>query len=221
MTQIQTFDRPFTFFGAQIGNRMTVIRLSDGTLWVHSPIAPTPDIQTSLRSLGKVAHIVCPNTFHHVHAKAFHETYSSAAVYGVPGLEEKLAPLPVMNLYDPGTSDISWANDILIVPLYGVPKVNEVVFYHTASKTVIVTDMIFNTHHKTGWTKLFLMLAGAHNKCGIDTVYRMMIKDKQQFLASVAPLLDVEVDRIVMSHGDVITQNATHIFRKAIEAIRA
>ena len=33
--------RPLRFFGVEMGTRMTVVRLADGGLWVHSPV-PSP-----------------------------------------------------------------------------------------------------------------------------------------------------------------------------------
>ena len=56
-----------SFKGMNMGCRMTVARLPDGTLWVHSPLAPTPALQAHLRSLGIVAFVVAPNRMHHLH----------------------------------------------------------------------------------------------------------------------------------------------------------
>ena len=47
-----------------VGGRFTVIRLSDGTLWVHAPLALDDELRSLLRELGEVKHIVTPNFEH-------------------------------------------------------------------------------------------------------------------------------------------------------------
>ena len=44
--------------------RMSVVRLSSGELWVHSPVDPTPERLEAVRELGPVTHIVAPNKIH-------------------------------------------------------------------------------------------------------------------------------------------------------------
>ena len=43
---------------------MTVIRLSDGSLWVHAPLALDDQLKGVLKDLGEVKHIVTPNFEH-------------------------------------------------------------------------------------------------------------------------------------------------------------
>lgn len=50
------------FLGQSATQRMTVIKLRDRSLWVHSPVALTEECEVELRRLGRVAHIVLPCT---------------------------------------------------------------------------------------------------------------------------------------------------------------
>jgi len=56
------------FLALHVGTRMTVVRLANGGLWLHSPVAMSAQLQQELDALGPVAHIVCPNLYHHVYA---------------------------------------------------------------------------------------------------------------------------------------------------------
>jgi hypothetical protein len=60
--------------------RMTVVRLSNGDLFLHSPIKFDGTMAKELRQLGRVRHLVSPNQFHYAHigewARAFPETVS-------------------------------------------------------------------------------------------------------------------------------------------------
>ena len=52
---------PHTVGGLRLGTRMTVVRLSDGSLFVHSPIVLYDALEQQIDSLGPVAHIVAPS----------------------------------------------------------------------------------------------------------------------------------------------------------------
>lgn len=47
--------------------RMTVVRLSNGDLFLHSPIKFAWTVAEELRNLGRIRHLVSPNQFHWVH----------------------------------------------------------------------------------------------------------------------------------------------------------
>lgn len=54
------------FFTLPYTTRMTVIRLNDGALWVHSPIKLTPELQALVEALGEVRYLIAPNHLHHL-----------------------------------------------------------------------------------------------------------------------------------------------------------
>src|SRR5215207_3317939 len=47
--------------------RMTAVRLSNGDLFLHSPIEFTERLAEELQGLGNVRHLVSPNQFHYAH----------------------------------------------------------------------------------------------------------------------------------------------------------
>ena len=51
---------------------MAVLRLSDGSLWVHSPVSLDDDLAAALAELGEVKHIVTPNYEHTKYAQQVH-----------------------------------------------------------------------------------------------------------------------------------------------------
>lgn len=51
---------------------MAVLRLSDGSLWVHSPVELDDDLAAALAELGEVKHIVSPNFEHTKFAQQVH-----------------------------------------------------------------------------------------------------------------------------------------------------
>jgi hypothetical protein len=47
--------------------RMTVVRLSNGDLFLHSPIKFDRALAEELEKLGSVRHLISPNQFHYAH----------------------------------------------------------------------------------------------------------------------------------------------------------
>jgi hypothetical protein len=63
---------------------MTVIKLNDGSLWIHSPIAPNKNLLKEIDLLGKVRYLVSPNKIHYVHIFAWKKIYPDAIAFASP-----------------------------------------------------------------------------------------------------------------------------------------
>jgi hypothetical protein len=75
--------------GFDYPTRVIVIRLSDGALFIWSPTALSPDLQTAVDGLGSVRHIVAPNTLHHLFIAEWHKAYPEATIHAAPDLRAK------------------------------------------------------------------------------------------------------------------------------------
>lgn len=60
--------------GMPFPTRMTTVRLHDGSLWCHSPIASDETLFREIDALGPVRHLVSPNLLH----------YASITAWGLP-----------------------------------------------------------------------------------------------------------------------------------------
>ena len=58
--------------------RMTVVRLNNRDLWIHSPIHLTQELKSEIEALGNVAHIVAPNKLHYVYMEEWSQAYPTA-----------------------------------------------------------------------------------------------------------------------------------------------
>jgi hypothetical protein len=52
---------PVRFLGMRLAATMAVLRLGDGSLLLHSPLAMTPSRRSAIEALGPVAHLYAPN----------------------------------------------------------------------------------------------------------------------------------------------------------------
>ena len=141
-----------SFFGFPYPTRMAVARLADGSAWVWSPVALTPDIVEFMGTFESVGHIVSPNKIHHLFLAQWHDRWPDALMYAPPGLEQKKPDVRFdAELGD--APDPAWAGDIDQVIFHGSLAMEEVVFFHRESQTAIVCDLIqrHSEVSSTGW----------------------------------------------------------------------
>src|SRR5262245_11816376 len=74
---------------------MTVLRLPDGGLLLHSPVALTPARRAAVSELGPVAHLYSPNVYHHMWLGDWATAFPSARVHAPPGLAKKRRDLRI------------------------------------------------------------------------------------------------------------------------------
>lgn len=117
---------------------------------------------------------------------------------------------------DLGDARPPWADEFAPMLMTGCPWLNEVVFVHRASRTLVVTDLVFNIVEPKGVVhKLVLWCAGPYRRLAQSRLLRLMTKDKSAFGASVVKLLQCDFDRLVMAHGEVVQTDAKRQLRAA------
>eukprot|EP00291_Cryptomonas_curvata_P013787 CAMPEP_0172204936 /NCGR_PEP_ID=MMETSP1050-20130122/32291_1 /TAXON_ID=233186 /ORGANISM="Cryptomonas curvata, Strain CCAP979/52" /LENGTH=195 /DNA_ID=CAMNT_0012883667 /DNA_START=302 /DNA_END=886 /DNA_ORIENTATION=- len=152
-SDIWMFEQPIGFLNITVNIRMTVIKLRDGSLLVHDPIAPTGECLRQLRALGDVRHIVLGTTAleHKFFCRAFADSFPDASLYVCPGVFNYAPPLPanlpcVLNGVEyPESPRPAWADEFDHALLFlGTPIANaaEAALYHSPSRTLLVTDAV-------------------------------------------------------------------------------
>ena len=196
-------DCPLRFLGLEVGARMTIIRLPNGELLLHSPVAATPDLVRELKALGQVAYLIAPNLFHHLYVGEWQEIYPEASLYVAPGLERKRSDLDITGVLT-DEPEPSWKGTVDQVLMKGFPLANEVVFFHRPSETLIATDLVFNvqsTSHPA--TRLVIRLIGKYGRLAPTLLERLFVRNRQAFRDSLNHILEWPFTRVVVSHGEV------------------
>ncbi|KAG8468603.1 hypothetical protein KFE25_013686 [Diacronema lutheri] len=131
-----------------VGGKMAVVRLDDGTLWVHSPVALDDELRDALAALGKVKHVVTPNTEHQKWARDWIEAYPGATSYACPGLRERKPHVGWTRTVGlPGDQhplEACWVSAERVPLIGSEPFFSEVVFFHAPSRVLFVTDLFWN-----------------------------------------------------------------------------
>ena len=183
--------------------RMTILRVG-GALMLHSPVPMDDALVEEIDQLGEVAHIVGPNKFHHLHIPEAKRRYPKAAVWGAPGLAKKRSDIAFDGVLGSGSPE-AWREELVHVHVQGVPMVNEVVTYHRPSRSLVVTDLVFNMKQTRGWaTRVVMALVGASKGFAHSRSWKyIFVRDKGLAGRGVAEILSLDFDRIVPAHGDI------------------
>lgn len=208
------------FLGMEVGARMTVVRLASGFLLVHSPIHPSDAIREELSRLGEVRFIIAPNKYHHLYAGEFAAAFPDARLYIAPGLQEKRKDLRFHGTLSDEPEPF-WEDSLKQHVFQGIPAVNEVVFFHPVSRTVIFTDLVFNfSSDLTTGQKLFALLDGVYEKTAVSRLTRyILLGDRKKARRSADRILEWDFDKVVLAHKDVVHEDGYEAVRKAFEKI--
>ena len=212
---------------APFSTRMTLVRLADGSLWCHSPIAPDDALLAAVDALGTVRHLVSPNYIHYAHIPAWQARYPQATAWASPGVRERAAKNRISVQFDADLGDSAppaWAGQIAQTEFRGSRVMREIDFFHVASRTLILTDLIENieTAKMRGFWKLVMKLAGNHDPAGKAPIdMRATFTDRAAARASLQQLLAWQPERIILAHGRCYTENATAELQRAFRWLGA
>jgi hypothetical protein len=215
-TDLWVAERAHEYLGVQVGTRMTVIKLADGSLFVHSPVRLDEVTGASLNKLGPVKHVVAPNRFHHLFVSDYSKNYPDAKIYAAPGLDTKRRDLH----FDAILGDIpppAWSGQIDQIVFRAFSALNETIFFDRRSRTALFTDLMFNMNHSdSALTRIVLRLDGGFGGLAVPRTFRLMIRmRRQRALSALACVLEWDFDRLTLAHGDVVERGAKTAMRNA------
>ena len=212
--------RPLPLWVGDVGTRMTVIRLAGGDLILHSPVSLDPALREALDRIGRVRWVVGPSKVHHLFLGDTVRAYPSAELCGAPGLAEKRRDLHFQRVLD-GEPVAAWGDQVLHHLFAGAPYLNEVVFLHRRTRTLLLTDLAFNV--KPGprnRARIFHWLVGATGRFGPHRILRAAIRDREAARGSLATILAWDFDRVIVAHGDVLEQDGREALRAGFAFLR-
>lgn len=199
--------------------RMTIVRLPDGGLWLHSPTEPSRPLVEAVRALGAVRFLIAPNTLHYWWVADWTAMFPEAAVYCVPGLARSAKrPLPPHRiLQDAPPAEWSDAIDQLLV---AGDVLTEAAFLHRPSRTLILTDLIENFEPRRTQSRclrLVLRAGGAADPDGKAPIDMQLtfLRHRKAVRAAVGRMLAWQPQRIVIAHGRWYDTDAVAQLRRA------
>lgn len=212
---------PLSILGMRFSTRMTVVRLADHRLWLHSPIPISAELAKELNALGEVAYIVAPSKMHHLFVPSAQAAFPRAQLFGAPGLHKKRPDLSGMQELT-SALPTGMGPDLAHICVQGIPIGNETAWFHAPTQTLILTDLCQWWQGELAWNAAFYAwLTGVRKQLVIPRSVRLMVKDKAAARASAEQILRWPFVRVIVAHNCIIEQNAKQAVVQAFAALQA
>ncbi len=197
--------------------RMTLVRLSGGGLFVHSPVELDAELAGRVEALGKVRWLIAPNTMHYWWIPEWSERFGEAEVHAAPGLRRwARRSLPITANLGPGPAP-GWGGEIDQVIVRG-DRLTEATFFHRRSQTLILTDLIENFEPGRVRSRLLrrLIQLSGRSRGGPPNELRLaFLRHRPALRAALRKMIAWEPQRIVVAHGLCFEADAVEVLKRA------
>ena len=224
---IGTVDGPFEYLtvaGVKLPlpftTRMTVARLASGDLFLHSPIKFDDRLADELQRRGTIRHLVSPNQFHYAHIGDWTKAFPEAITWASPRVRERARARHIDIAFkreldsDPPQD---WRGEI-DQTLFPGGYFKEFIFFHEASKTLILTDAIINIELDKvtePWRTATKLSGMCHPHGGIFFGMRLpLLVQRRKAKAAIAKIHFWQPQRILLSHGRCFDKHADEAIRR-------
>ncbi len=213
---------PQKVLGLQLPIRMTVLRLRDGGLWLHSPVRHTPALQAAVTALGPIRHLVAPDTAHWTHVSPWRKAVPEAKLWTAPGVLDRArgqgVELGLAGVLDePAPPD--WEGELEHAVFRG-PGFTEVAFHHHPSRTLVLTDIVqaMEPDRLPLGTRLLAGAVGSVTPEGNTPAYLRLILNRRRARNrdTVARLLELDPQRVIFAHGAFFDHDGAARLRRAL-----
>jgi Domain of unknown function (DUF4336) len=218
-------DGPMIRFGPPLlklpfSTRMTVVRLKAANLFIHSPTALVGSLRTEIERLGTPRWIIGPNRIHHWWIPEWRAAYASAAIYLAPGIKEQSRGRIdfAFDLLD-RCDGYPWDDEIATLPIAG-GYMTEVEFFHRASRTLILTDLIENFEldklSSRGMRWLVRMAGVASPRGSMPADMRLtFLMRRRELRAAIETMIGWNPERVLLAHGKWFERDGAGELRRA------
>ena len=214
---------PFRAGGMPLPVRMTVVRLGDGGMWLHSPTRYVEGLRRSIEELGPIRHLVAPNVAHWTLLKDWQRNCPDAVTWAAPNLRQRRQVRKAELRLDRDLSDATppeWAGEIEQVVVPGGAGFTEVDFFHRGSRTLVLTDLVLNLEPEKvpAFMRPIGGLLGVLAPNGKAAIYlRLIILARRHDAAQAASkMVAWGPERVIFTHGAWFDRDGTAALRRSL-----
>jgi len=209
--------------GKVVPNRMTVLRLANGDLLLHSPCRYSDALKRQLEEQGRIAHLVAPNSAHWMFLQEWQRACPDATTWAVPGLRERSQVRKSGLRLDFDLAEIApsaWGDSVTLVMVPGGFGFREAALFHHPSRTLVLTDLVVNLEPSKvpQLVRPVLRLFGSTAPGGMAPPYLRAVVKLQRSAAMHAAgrLVALRPDRVIFSHGRWFERDGTEALRRSL-----
>jgi Domain of unknown function (DUF4336) len=202
---------------------MTVVRLPDGGVLLHSPCKPSDDLRREIARIGRVSDVVAPNWFHDLYLTEYRDFYPAATFWGPAFLRRQQRS--IINCALDGTTRPPWYAELPHVSLSGLLSFDESVFFHVATRTLIVADLLMNASVSNGApivTRLGYRLFGLDGRLRVFPILQWFgVSSRASLRATAQQIFAWNPERLIVAHGRPLEGNVAMKLRTAFRWLTA
>jgi len=214
------------FYAMAFSTRMTVVRLQNGDVWLHSPTKICNTLRDEINALGPVRHLIAPNWIHYAYIHEWQAAFPKAHAYAAPGVAKRAKKHGINIRFDQDltqTAPEAWAGQIKQMIVEGSKIHREAVFFHEASNTLILTDLMENFEPKnlSKMLRILTKWGGIQDPDGqMPRDMRMTFsKGRKKLRAAIEQMIDWGPERIILAHGRWYDREAVAELKRAFRWI--
>jgi hypothetical protein len=214
---------PISAFGMSLPVRMTVIRLGNGDLWLHSPTRYDDALRAELERHGRIRHLVAPNIAHWMFVRDWQQRCPDAVTWAAPSLRERGQVKKSGVRLDRDLDEMppaEWAGEMEHALVPGGAGFREIDFFHKPSRTLVLTDLVVNLEpgKLSALTRTFARLTGVLAPNGKAPLYlRLVIRARRsEAAAAAARMLAWAPERVIFTHGSWFERDSTAALRRSL-----
>ncbi|HEV7437034.1 MAG TPA: DUF4336 domain-containing protein [Pseudorhizobium sp.] len=202
-------DGPLIHFGAlkmPFPTRMTIVRIAEEDLFIHSPTPLTFPLRREIEQIGQPRWIIAPNRIHYWWVPDWRESYPDAEVYLAPRVREQAADrITFDGLPLDRSSGYPWDADLATLPISG-SYMTEVEFFHYRTRTLILTDLIENFELRkldsfvVRWLTWLAKVQDPDGQMPRD-MRLTFLRQRSHLRASVEAMIEWNPERVIVAHG--------------------
>jgi hypothetical protein len=201
--------------------RMTVVRLSDARLVIYSAIALDEAEMAALEAWGTPAFLVVPGRIHRMDAKIWKDRYPKLFVVAPAGSRKKVEEVVRVDETEVDFGDPK----VRFVTVPGTEGHEAALLVQTSSgSTLIVNDLIWNVDDLPGFGGWLMRVVGfTGDTPRIPSVVDLkLIKDRPALRAQLESWARLqELNRIIVSHGQIVTNEPQKVLHQLAESLAA
>lgn len=210
-----------SFYGFPYPTRSVIIRLTSDDLWIWSPVRLKPELKARIDALGAPKHLVSPNKIHHLFLSEWRHAYPQAKLWGPQSTIDKR---PDLDFQPPLEDDppADWAGIIDQVRFAGSPVMDEIVFFHRPSRTVILADLSENFSdgflhaHWSRWKRWIARQWGIVEGYGYAPLeWRLSFLQRSKARRARDQMLAWHPEKVIMAHGEWQGENGRSYLERA------
>jgi hypothetical protein len=187
--------------GMPLKRTMSVIKLDDGSLVIHSAIALDPSTQKELEAWGMPKILIVPNPWHRLDAPAYKTRYPDLKIYCPEGAAKRVGKaVPIDGHYDA----LPPLAPLTVRYLDGVRnKEGYLELVDDAGTTLVFNDAVFNQAHLPGGFGFVYKLIGSSGGPRVTPLLKLaMVRDRGALRAQLERLAETpSLRRVIVAHG--------------------